>query len=156
MVCRTNTIQGSSFKCCRVLQCETPARIRAAMVGPQVGLLFANGMSLEQPSFHKTMWEPNICNLWGAVRQPFLEIYFGSHYIPLKLSKVIFDSWSTPQRGFWWLQCSHAVHHHSQANTSFMMEHWQLVCNRGAWMFLGIREGLGDRLIQLLDLQLAF
>lgn len=61
MVCRTNTIQGSSFKCCRGLQCETPARIRAAMVGPQVGLLFANGMSLEQPSFHKTMPTYAIC-----------------------------------------------------------------------------------------------
>lgn len=29
---------------------------------------------------------------------------------------------------------------------SFMTEHWQLVCHRGAWMFLEIREGLGDRL----------
>ena len=44
-----------------VYSVRTPARIRAAMVGPQVGLLFANGMSLEQPSFHKTMPTYAIC-----------------------------------------------------------------------------------------------
>ena len=122
-----------------------PQKICAAMVGPQVGLLFATGTSLEQVNTYIYIYTYKyIC----IIPQNHLGIQHvqpvGSHHIPLFISKVVLDSWSTPQLGFWWLQYSCPVHH-VQANTSFMMGHCQSVCNRGAWMFLGPCKGLGDR-----------